>query len=139
MEYRRMNSAVVLRVDPDEDIVQAVLDVCSRENIQGALISGIGACKEVEMGVFDPRTRVYTSRTYRGVYEIVSLGGTAGMMDDAPYVHLHIAVADGSNTVIGGHLNSCIVSATGELVLQLLEEPVNRKYSEAIGLNLIEF
>ena len=38
-----------------------------------------------------------------------------------------------------GHLNSAYVSATCELVIDVAEGRVDRKFSDEIGLNLLEF
>ncbi len=54
-----------------------------------------------------------------GELEILSLAGT--LSPDG--VHLHMAVADSSGTVIGGHLCAgSLVRTTAELVLGLLPE-----------------
>ena len=41
--------------------------------------------------------------------------------------------------VFGGHLNSAVVSATCELVLQVIDGQVERVFDPEIGLNLFQF
>ena len=50
-----------------------------------------------------------------------------------------MSAADSKGHVFGGHLNSAYVSATCELVIDVAEGRVDRKFSDEIGLNLLEF
>jgi predicted DNA-binding protein with PD1-like motif len=52
-------------------------------------------------------------------FEIVSATGTVSVDD----CHIHIAVADQSGAVIGGHLKSgCIIGTTVELVIATFDD-----------------
>lgn len=50
-----------------------------------------------------------------------------------------MSAADGEGRVFGGHLNRAIVSATCEMIITVSEGRIDRKYSQDIGLNLLEF
>ena len=76
---------------------------------------------------------------FQGDFEIVSLHGTLTTKDGEPYGHFHMSFGDGQGRVFGGHLNRAVVSATCELVLQVLEGTVERAMDEEIGLNLMVF
>lgn len=138
MKSERFNNTIVLRADPGEDLCEVILEVCARENVKLASVSGIGAAREVMCGVFDPVSKEYHSRTFSGVYEITSLAGNVSTMNGKLYEHLHITFADEDYQVHGGHLNKCIISATAEVVLQVIEGEVDRFASEEIGLNLFQ-
>ena len=40
---------------------------------------------------------------------------------------------------IGGHCNSAVVSATCELIINVIEGEIDREFSGKFGLNLMEF
>ena len=139
MEYRRFDNTVILRLDPDEEICEQLMKVAVRERIRLASISGLGAVKELTTGVFDTVTKEYHANDFQGAFEIVSLTGTITQKDGEVYLHAHLSAGDAKGNVFGGHLNRAIVSATAEIILQVLPGQVGRKFSEKIGLNLFEF
>ena len=139
MEYRRFEDTVFLRVDPGEDIIEKVLETAKKENIGLASVSGLGAVKEIQIGVFEYEEKKYYPKTIKGIFEITSLLGTLTTKDGEPYLHLHISCGDMDSAVVGGHLNKAIVSATGEIVIKVVDGTVNRKFSDEIGLFLFDF
>ncbi len=139
MEYRRFQDTIILRVDPDEEICQKLMEVASREEIMLAEINGLGAVNDITTGVFDTVNKEYHANHFQGAFEIVSLTGTLTRMDGEVYLHAHMSVGDEKGNVVGGHLNRAIVSATSEIVIRIIDGKVGRKFSEAIGLNLFEF
>ena len=50
-----------------------------------------------------------------------------------------MSAADAEGKVFGGHLNSATVSATCEMVIELIDGRVDRKFSDEVGLNLFSF
>ena len=60
-------------------------------------------------------------------------------MEGSFYAHLHFSAAGEDNTVLGGHLNEARISATGELVLTLIDGELDREKSPEVGLNLWKF
>ena len=74
--------------------------------------------------------------------EITALIGNISRQEgaDAPYLHLHITIGNPvTGQVHAGHLSSATISATLELFLQVWDGQVGRKFSDAVGLNLLEF
>ena len=55
------------------------------------------------------------------------------------YSHLHMSAGDDKGQVFGGHLNKAIVSATCEMIINIIDGTVDREYNEEIGLNLFKF
>ena len=139
MQYRAFGNKIVARIDRGEEIIASLVRLCSAEDIALASVSAIGAVGAFTVGVFSPEDKTYKSNAFKGDYEIVSLVGTVTKKDDSPYVHLHMSAGDGRGGVFGGHLNEAFVSATCEMVIDVIDGAVGRRYSRDIGLNLFEF
>lgn len=139
MEYRKLDGRILLRVDPHEEIIDTIEKVCQTEGVALAEVSGIGAVYDVDAGYFAVHEKKYYAHAMRYEYEMTSLMGTITQKEGAFYAHLHINVADQYGVVRGGHLRAAKVSATAEIVLNILQGNVERKFDEKIGLNLLEF
>ena len=119
---------VPLRLQPGDDLCQA-LEAWMGEQLEqaGFLISAVGSLSLAQL-----RLAGATQATaIHGELEILSLSGTLSP-DGA---HLHIAIADSSGAVIGGHLCvGSLVRTTAELVIGLLPEwRFSRKLDPATG------
>lgn len=139
MEYRRFNSTVVARIDKGEEILDKLKEIALKENIRLASVNAIGAVSEFVVGVFDTKEKKYYSNSFEGTYEIVSLAGTINTMNGEFYSHLHMSASDNTGKVFGGHLNKAMVSATCEMVINIIDGSVDRYFDEEIGLNLFKF
>ncbi|MEY8467892.1 PPC domain-containing DNA-binding protein [Faecalibaculum rodentium] len=139
METKRTANCLVIRLDPGEELINSLLTACQEHDIHCAQITGIGAAKKITCGVFDPKTREYHSEKFKGIFEITSLNGTITTMDGGLYPHIHVTFADEKYKVHGGHLNKCVISATAEIVLMILDLEIDRQASQEVGLNLFRF
>ena len=139
MEYKRMQDILVVRLDPGEEILGALAAVASREAVAFGSVQGIGAVRELEVGLFDPESKAFRGNRFSGYRELTSLEGTITRRDGEPYLHLHVTAADEHAAVVGGHLVRAVVSATAELVIRTAPDAVGRRFDQAIGLNLLDF
>lgn len=140
MEYRKFGNTVAVRLDPGEEIAESLMAICKREGIGLAAVTGLGAVNAAQLGIFDTEKKQYHSRTYEGMYEIASLMGSVSRKDGEPYLHLHMVIGNPeTGECHGGHMNRSVISATGEIFLQLIDGSAGRKFHEGVGLNLMEF
>ena len=140
MEYKRFGDTLVLRLDPPEEICESITAAARAENIALAEISGIGAVDSFTVGVYNTVTKEYRSNTLNGAYEIVSLSGTLTRKDGEPYLHLHAVIGNpAKGECHAGHLNAAVISATCELVIDVIDGEAGRAFSDEVGLNLYEF
>lgn len=139
MEYRTFGKTYVLRIDPGEEILSQVKQVCNMEKILLGTISGLGAVNKAVVVLFETATRDYHSTVLTGDFELSSLGGNITTMDDEVYLHLHGNFTGADNCTFGGHLNEAVVSTSCELIIQAIEGQVNRVFDPSIGLNVLDF
>lgn len=141
MEYKRFNEKIILRLDPGDEIIDSLLKLAEKENILFANVTGIGASDDIVIGVYDLEDRQYHKKKFEGRnYEIVSLSGNINRMNGKPYVHLHAAIGSPRySSFEGGHLDEARISATAEIVLNIIEAKIDRDVSEKTGLNVLKF
>lgn len=139
MEYRKFNNTIVARIDRGEEIIAKIKEIALKEDIKLANINALGATNDFTVGVFNVDEKKYYSNDFKGNFEIVSLTGTINTMNEEFYTHIHMSAGNEKGEVFGGHLNRAIVSATCEMVINVINGKVDRKYDENIGLNLFEF
>jgi len=119
---------IALRLQPDADLRQSLLDYCIAHAIEAAFIlSCVGSLRIAEIrfaGCTD-------SRHFDEKLEILSLAGTLSLHG----CHLHIAVSDERGQVVGGHLmNGSHIYTTAEIVLGILPDlAFNRVHDPVTG------
>ena len=139
MEYRKFNNTIVARIYKGEEILEKIKEITLKENIKLANINALGATNDFTVGVFKVDEKKYYSNTFKGNFEIVSLTGTINTMNDDFYAHLHMSAGNDKGEVFGGHLNRAIVSATCEMIINIIDGKVDRYHDDEIGLNLFKF
>lgn len=139
MDYRRFGNKIIARIDRGEEILEKVKEIALKENIKLAGISALGATNGFTVGVYNVDEKKYYANEFKGSYEIVSLTGTINTMNGEFYTHIHMSAGNDKGEVFGGHLNKAMVSATCEMVIDIIDGSVDRSYDEEIGLNILNF
>ena len=139
MEYKRFGSKILVRIDKDEEILEKVKELALKEKIRLAAVQALGATNSFTVGVYNVAEKKYYANTFSGSFEIVSLTGTINTMNGEFYTHLHMSAGNDKGEVFGGHLNWAVVSATCEMVVDVLDGTVDRAYDPVTGLNLFKF
>lgn len=139
MEYRRFGNKIIARIDKGEEILTTIKEISLKENIKLASVQALGATDEFTVGVYKVDEKKYYANEFKGYFEIVSLTGTINTMDGEFYTHIHMSVGNDKGEVFGGHLNKAIVSATCEMVIDIIDGNVDRNYDEETGLNVFRF
>ena len=139
MEYKRFGSKFIVRIDKDEEILEKVKELALKEKIRLAAVQALGATNSFTVGVYNVAEKKYYANTFSGSFEIVSLTGTINTMNGEFYTHLHMSAGNDKGEVFGGHLNRAVVSATCEMVVDVLDGMVDRAYDPVTGLNLFKF
>lgn len=139
MDYRVFDKTVIVRMDPDEEVLTELKEVCDKENIKLAEVSALGALKEFSVGLYNTTEKKYYANEIKKPVEVTSLWGTVTAQNGEFYAHLHMSAADIDAREYGGHLQRAVVSATIEMVIRIIDGRVERKFDPETGLNLFEF
>ena len=126
-------------MDKGEEILANIKNVALAEGIKLAQVSALGATNDFTVGVFKTGEKKYYSNSFKGDFEIVSLTGTINTMNNEFYCHIHMSAGNEKGETYGGHLNRAIVSATCEMIINIIDGRVDRYFDEEIGLNLFKF
>jgi predicted DNA-binding protein with PD1-like motif len=132
------NNTYCLRIDKGEEIIASITKCCKQHKITSGYFSGIGATNNLTIGIFNDKTKKYTSHTLKTFMEITSLVGNISTKDNEIYLHAHINVADHSLIVKGGHLNQAIISVTGEVFITKCNKKLVRQFDKQVGINLLK-
>lgn len=139
MQYKRFKNTIVARIDKNEEILDKIKEIALKEDIKLASVTALGATNDFTVGVYNIDEKKYYANSFTGNFEIVSLTGTINTMNKEFYTHIHMSAGDSEGKVFGGHLNKAIVSATCEMVINIIDGEVDRYKDEEIGLNLFKF
>lgn len=138
MKVRDSKTHLIIRLEKGEEVVSTIVDICKEYNVKLGVITGIGAVNYAEVGYFDVEKKKYYSNEFKGNLEILSLMGNITNKDGEVYIHPHLTFADEEGNAKGGHLNKAIISATGEIIIEKIDDYIGRVFSDEIGLNLMD-
>jgi len=138
MKYIKDGKSYIVRIDRGEEILDKLNEFVKETDLKAATITGIGACSEVELGVYSVKKREYIKNKYEGEFEILSLLGNITREGEEPYVHLHIMIFDSVGITVGGHLNKCIISGTCEIRIDECENAYQRKIDDETGIKILD-
>jgi predicted DNA-binding protein with PD1-like motif len=98
------------------------------------VISGIGMLKNTTIGYFNGED--YVTEKFKDPVELVSLQGNISRMEESNEVtcHLHVAVADHTHHLKGGHLIDGEVTVVNEILLKKLDLVKIRRKKNKQGL-----
>ena len=136
MKSKKFGNKFIIRLEKGEEIVETLKKFCKDNGINLGTVSGIGATNNAVIGLFDAENKEYHSKNFTGNHEIAPLLGNISTMKGEVYLHIHANLCDSYHESFGGHLNSAIVSATFEAVIDVIDGEVERKFSNDVGLNL---
>lgn len=138
MRVKDSKTHLIIRLEKGEEVVSSIVNVCKEYNIKLGVITGIGAVSLAVVGYFNVEEKKYYSNEFKGSLEILSLMGNITNKDGEVYIHPHLTFADEEGNAKGGHLNKAIISATGEIFIEKIDDNIGRVFSDEVGLNLME-
>ena len=136
MQVRIDGKDVLMRLDPGEEMISTISSWAKENDVRSAVISGLGAVRDVRLGYFDLNDGKYIEIPVSRHVEIVSLDGSIALLDGEPHLHIHVTVSSSGGGTIAGHLFQAVVSITAELHLTILREPIKRVKDPSTGILL---
>lgn len=123
MKYQKIGDCYYLRLDRDDELMAAILDLCRSEGVQSATFAGIGGCGDAEIQVFCPERGEFETERVEGLLELVNVTGNVISSDDGQlhsHAHALFAYRDeaGSQRIAAGHLKATTVRYTAEIELR---------------------
>jgi predicted DNA-binding protein with PD1-like motif len=135
MDYQINEKLIIIRLHPNENLIETLQKICQKSNIKtGIILSGIGQLKNITLGYFKEKGD-YLSEDFNDVYELLSLNGTIINQNNNVLTHLHVVISDKDKNTKGGHLINATVEVTNEIVIYVSEANLSRKKSDKTGLN----
>ena len=121
-------------LDKDEDLFSNLEALASKENWQAAHLSGIGAIKDVELGVYNLEKQAYDRKKFPQVAELLTLEGNLTFKDGKPFFHIHVVLSGKDYRCYGGHLFAAKIAVVCELNIRPFKGKITREINPAIGL-----
>ncbi|MEO1134944.1 MAG: PPC domain-containing DNA-binding protein, partial [Cyanobacteria bacterium J06639_1] len=109
-------NVIVLRLKPAEDLKECLQAVTTERAIAaGIILTGIGSLERAALRLAGSSSSTVFDRRF----EIVSLSGT--LSPDG--LHVHVAIADETGQMLGGHLvPGCQIATTAEIAIGVCSE-----------------
>jgi hypothetical protein len=144
MEYKKYGEAYYIRMDRGDEIIEQILSICKKEQIQSATYSGIGGCGSAEIQTFIPDTGTFEIQRLDGMLELISLTGNIVTDDNGEYFHHTHAIfsfkAGDEHCTAAGHIKSINVSYTAEIELRpVVGGIIRRKFDPETGTGFWNF
>ncbi|MFK8243453.1 MULTISPECIES: DUF296 domain-containing protein [unclassified Facklamia] len=132
MEYQRLNNQIIVRFNRGDWLMENLIALAKKENIQAGYMSGIGAFDIAQLNFFFWELQNYKTTEFEEEFEVLSLNGNFSMNDGDPLIHLHTTLGRSDYSTIGGHLKDARVSITLELFIDVLDTSLTRQSVEHI-------
>ena len=134
----KISRVIVGKVEPNEDLVDSIIEMIKKYNIKSGFIKCIGALKTFTIGFYIIDSKEYKMKTFNENVELISCMGNISFKDGEPIIHLHVSLGRSDYSVIGGHLSKpSIVSVTGEVSIYEIDQKLYRANDPQFNLSLL--
>ena len=130
---------IVAKIEPNEDLFDAIKELIKKHKIKSGLINVIGALKQFTIGYFDIEKKKYNFKTFNEDIELISCMGNIAFKDNEPIIHLHVSVGKDDYSIMGGHLSQpSVVSITAEVYIYEINQTLTRANDPQFDLSLLD-
>jgi predicted DNA-binding protein with PD1-like motif len=132
------NGMFLVKIEQGEEIMATLEAFVAQHGNGAALIHGLGAIKDVEIGYFELAIWEYHKRVLPDDLELLSFLGNAVIVEGKPVVHAHVVVSDHTFAAQGGHLFRATIAVTGEFFVQFTGIGATRATEDFCALRLLK-
>lgn len=137
MYWLEIDQGYVIRLEKDEKVMETLSRFVAERRIGSGWLSGLGAFKNTRLGFYHLAHRRYDERLLQDEMELVSLVGNVAWHEGKPALHCHVTLGDTDFRAHAGHLFEAEVAVTVEVRLWASPVTVQRRFDDAVGLNLL--
>lgn len=127
----------VVLFEEGEDVIAELKSYAQKENIGAGWVNILGASREITLGYYNLQAKSFEKHTFVEDMEIVNVSGNISQMNGEAVIHLHGTFGKRDLSLLGGHIFSLIISASGETLIQIIDGHIEREYDKRTGLNLM--
>jgi predicted DNA-binding protein with PD1-like motif len=116
----------LLTLEPGDEVVRCLIQFARAQEVDAAVVTGIGSIAEAELGAGGGRDREHRRRTVREPLEACSITGTVTLVDGEPFPHLHGTFARADHSLLGGHVYQAVCATSVDLSLHITHDTLLR-------------
>ena len=119
----RQKEIIMGKLQHGSDLLEEFTQLAEDKNIRLGRIEAIGAVQKACIGYYHQDRHEYRFIELNQPLEIVSLTGNISIKEGKPIVHSHIALADNSGALHGGHLAPGTTVFACEYIIEIYDGP----------------
>jgi uncharacterized protein len=121
-----------------DEILSGLTEFAERERLTAGSFTAIGALQRARFGWFDADRKAFRDIPIDEQVELISLIGNVGLVNGAPAIHAHGAVALPDGHVRGGHLLQAVAWPTLELFFTTFPTTLIKEHDDETNLYLFD-
>jgi predicted DNA-binding protein with PD1-like motif len=121
-----------------DEILSGLTEFAEREKLTAGYFTAIGALQSARFGWFDRTRKAYRHIPINEQVELVSLIGDLGLVNGAPQIHAHGAVAFSDGQMRGGHLLEAVAWPTLEVFFTTCPTTLIKEHDDETNLSLFD-
>ena len=133
----RENNKYLLRLNRGEEVITELIKFCQENKITAGIVTGLGAGQTATLSFYHLDQKKYEEKEIRTGFEIAVFSGNIATLNNGITLHAHGVLSAENGETTGGHIKKLVIAATGEFVIETMNQPLIRKYNDEIGLNLL--
>lgn len=126
MRCKETNFGYLLVLSPGDELIRSLIAFARRHDIDGAMISGVGTVREIELGTWSSQRNEHVRHTFIEELDVCTIAGNLALLDGEPMPHIHAVFARSDCSTIGGHVFEAVCATSVEIAIQTTQAPLER-------------